>query len=129
MKKNRITICGRNTTTEPTPRFRDDRRLCNGMGRNPALGKIDVRARAARVRLGGTSLGTGNGRRELVEPASAHGHGGDHRNAKRLLQCGGIEHQPVTLREIDHVQRHYRRAAEGDDLLREDEVLLEVRCI
>ena len=66
---------------------------------------------------------------QFGEALAAHCHSGDHRHAECLGQGVGIEHQPVPLGQIDHVERDHRWAPQFEDFLREDEMLFEIGSV
>ena len=95
--------------------------------REPPLGQRQVRLRMRpELRVGARCSAAAIASASSVKPAAAHRHGRDHRHAERFGQRRGIEHQPVALGQVDHVERDHRRAAERDHFLREHQVLLEV---
>ena len=71
----------------------------------------------------------GNRRRQFRKAAPPHGDRREYRHTQGRSERGGIDDEPVALGQIDHVERDDHRPAQFDDLLREHEVLLEVRCV
>jgi len=69
---------------------------------------------------------TAQRRLQLLDAALAHRHRLDHRRAEFARQRLGVDHQPVAPRHVDHIERHHRRQAEGDQLQGEAEMIVEI---
>jgi len=68
----------------------------------------------------------GGARDQRIDAAPPHRHGRHHRHAELAFQRLRVEHQPVALGEIDHVERDHHRQAERDQLQREAQVIVEI---
>ena len=94
------------------------------LGSEATFRQRDVPARVRFLVRMGFCLGNGGG--EIGQTPAPDGYRGHDGHAQSFGKCGRIEHQPVTLRQIDHVKRHDCRAPEFKDFLREDKVLFEI---